>query len=367
MKLSEIQKKIVGVRVCYDLPSLTDLSRIEDSINTIKLLVQNKNQIILMTHWGRPNGGDRELSTLKILLLLESFLPQIQCEYINQYDLFDKNISLYDLVRISSTKVFLLENTRFDPREQSRNIDKRLELAQKYSNSIDVFVDEAFGVSHREEVTNTELAISKGRILGLSFQKEVNQLSKLVEHPKRPFVVVMGGAKLETKLPLIENMCEIADYVLLGGQLCLTFLQASNTPIDLKNSHVEREFIPQAQELMKKYGHKIILPIDVKYGAIDGVEMCLDIGEQTIEIYASKLIEAKSVFWNGPMGYYEQLDFAIGTVEIARVISSLNECYTVIGGGDTLASVPVDVAQKFDAISMGGGATLAYLAHKKIS
>jgi phosphoglycerate kinase len=367
MKLVEIQGKIIGVRVCYDLPSLTDLSRVEDSIETIKLLLQNKNQVILMTHWGRPDGMDRELSTLKILPLLESFLPQIQCEYINQYDLFEKNISLYDLVRISSTQVFLLENTRFDPREQSRNIDERLELAQKYSNSIDVFVDEAFGVSHREEVTNTELAVAKGRVLGTSFQKEVDQLSRLVENPSRPFLVVMGGAKLETKLPLIENMCEIADAVLLGGQLCLTFLKAMGATIDLKNSHIEIKFIAQARDLMKKYGHKIILPVDVKYGEIDGVEMCLDIGEKTIDLFGGKLSEAKSVFWNGPMGYYEQSEFAQGTIEIARVISELGECYTVIGGGDTLASVPAEVAEKFDAISMGGGATLAYLAHKKFS
>jgi phosphoglycerate kinase len=365
MKLAEIQGKIVGVRVCYDLPSLGDLSRIVDSIDTIKILLQNKNQVILMTHWGRPDGIDGELSTLKIVPLLESFLPEIQCEYINQYDLFDKNISLHDLVRISSTKIFLLENTRFDHREQSHNINERIELAQKYSNSIDVFVDEAFGVSHREEVTNTELAISKGRILGLGFQKEVDQLSKLVENPKLPFVVIMGGAKLETKLPLIENMCEVADFVLLGGQLCLTFFEATEFPIDLKNSHIDREFIPQAKDLMKKYGHKIVLPVDVKYGNIDGVEMCLDIGEKTCELFSSKIVGAKSVFWNGPMGYYEQSEFALGTVEIARAISELNDCYTVIGGGDTLASVPVDITQKFDAISMGGGATLAYLAHKK--
>jgi phosphoglycerate kinase len=365
MKLDEIQRKVVGVRVCYDLPSLADLSRIEDSIETIKLLLGNKNQVILMTHWGRPEGVDRELSTIKILPLLESFLPKIQCEYINQYDLFEKNVSLHDLIRVSSTQVFLLENTRFDAREQSRNIDERLELAQKYSNSIDVFVDEAFGVSHREEVTNTELAVAKGRVLGISFQKEVDQLSRLVENPSRPFVVVMGGAKLETKLPLIEKMCEIADCVLLGGQLCLTFLKAMDTEIDLKNSHVELEFLPQARDLMKKYGHKIILPVDVKYGEIEGVEMCLDIGEQTIDLFGKKLADAKSVFWNGPMGYYEQSEFAQGTIKVARIISELSNCYTVIGGGDTLASVPAEVAEKFDAISMGGGATLAYLAHKK--
>jgi phosphoglycerate kinase len=364
MKLVKIQGKIVGVRVCYDLPSLTDLSRIEDSIETIKLLLQNKNQVILMTHWGRPDGMDRELSTLKILPLLESFLPQIQCEYINQYDLFEKNVSLYDLIRISSTQVFLLENTRFDSREQSRDIDERLELVQKYSNSIDAFVDEAFGVSHREEVTNTELAIAKARILGLSFQKEVDQLFRLVQNPSRPFVVIMGGAKLETKLPLIEKMCEIADYVLLGGQLCLTFLKAMDTTIDLKNSYIELEFISQAQELLKKYGFKIVLPIDVKYGEIKGVEMCLDIGEETIEMYGKKLSKAKSVFWNGPMGYYEQSEFAIGTVEIAKSISKIEDCYTVIGGGDTLASVPTSISKKFDAISMGGGATLEFLTKK---
>jgi phosphoglycerate kinase len=364
MKLQEISKKIVGVRVCYDIPNLTDIARLQDSLNTIRLLLSNQNSVVLLTHWGRPSGIDSSLSTLQLEETLHNLLPEFQLEYINQYHFFEKNLSLRDIINISNTKLFLLENTRFDLREQSKNQSERDELAQKYGEIIDIFVDEAFPVSHRKEVTNFELAQRKPTFLGLSYQKEIQNLSRLTKSPKKPFVVIMGGSKLETKLHLIENMCKVADSVLIGGQLAFTFLEAVGSKLDLKNSYVEKNFLEKAKEIVAKYPNKIILPIDLKYGFLKDKELALDIGSESIKLFSEYISRAQTLFWNGPLGYYEDPEFRQSTLEIAQVIAVNSKCFSVIGGGDTVACVPENIQQKFGFVSMGGGSTLDFLAKK---
>ncbi len=362
MKLSEISNSITMVRVCYDLPTLSDTARIHDSKSTISELVAHNNSVVLLTHWGRPNGADSSLSTLQLQQVVNDTIG-LDIEFINQYDFFEKNISLRDIIKVSKSKVFLLENTRFDSREQSQNPHERHELAQKYGDICDEFVDEAFAVSHRNEATNTELAQIKGRVLGLSFEREVEYLSQLITNPAHPFIVVMGGSKLETKIPLMQAMCEKADLILTAGEIALPFL-AAREDFDLGDlvvPEITKEF---AQKLMQMYPNKVLLPEDVVLGKLNDTILPLDIGNKTIDTYSKLLKTAKKIFWNGPLGYYEQKPFDTSTLELGEVIANLKDTFKVVGGGDTISALPKVIQEKFDFVSMGGGATLEFLTKK---
>lgn len=363
MNLAEIKHSIVFVRVCYDIPNLESSDRIKDSQETVNQLLRQGNQVILLSHWDRPNGKKTsEFSLEKLLESVQSNFTQT-IEFINQYDYFEKNISLRDIMKVSKTKLFLFENTRFSPNEASKNLFERDVLAQKYKEIADYFVDEAFPVSHRQEVTNYELKKQLPSTYGLSFINELYQLEKIKTNPKKPFVVLMAGSKLETKLPLISKMCEKADKVLLGGELCFTFLKAASSSVEIYDSLVEEIFVSQAKELLYKYPTKIILPIDFIYGNIDNKKLALDLGIETLKLFKSELNKAKSIFWNGPVGYYLDENYAAGTLEVGNHISSLSQAYKVLGGGDSVAVLPKETLENFDFISMGGGATLEYLSN----
>jgi phosphoglycerate kinase len=363
MKISEIKNSKVFVRVNFDVPSISDTARIFDSVKTVQMLLSNSNQVILISHWGRPEGSRvTDMSLEKLLPAVQTFYSE-SVEFINQYDYFDKNISLRDLLNISNSKLFLFENTRFSPNESSKNLFERDELAQKYAGIVDYFVDEAFSLSHRQEVTNYEIKKLLPYSYGLSFENELRNLEKIKSDPKQPFVVIMAGAKLETKLPLIEKMCEKVDKILIGGQLCFTFLVAAESKIELYNSAIDLTFLEKAKELISKYKDKIVLPVDFKYSELDGKKMALDIGEASILRFKSEIENAETIFWNGPLGYYFDKDFAEGTLQIAGFIANLKKPFKVLGGGDSIAVLPKEVLQQFDFVSMGGGATLEYLSN----
>jgi phosphoglycerate kinase len=363
MNLTEIQNAIVLVRVCYDLPSLQDTDRIKDSQKTINLLLNQGNKVILLSHWGRPDGKRvSELSLENLLGAVQSNFTE-DIEFINQYDYFDKNLSLRDLMNISKTRLFLFENTRFDANETTKNLFARDLLAQKYAQIADYYVDEAFSVSHRQEVTNYEVKKLLSYSYGLSFRNELTHLEKIKTNPNKPFVVLMAGAKLETKLPLIAKMCEKADKVLIGGQLCFTFLKAANSDINLFGSVIEPDFLQQAKDLLIKYKDKIVLPVDFIYGDLNGEKLALDLGSQTLDIFKSELSNGKSIFWNGPVGYYLDKKYAAGTIELGNHIAKLQHVYKVLGGGDSVAVLPEETLEYFDFVSMGGGATLEYLSN----
>jgi phosphoglycerate kinase len=362
MKINEIKNSKVLVRVNFDIPTIDNTARIQDSVHTIQTLLDNGNQVIMLSHWGRPDGArDSSLSLEKLLEKVQSFYTET-IEFINQYDYFDKSLSLRDLLNITKSKLFLFENTRFHPDETSKKLFKRDDLAQKYAEIADFFVDEAFSLSHRQEVTNYEVKKLLPYCYGLSFQNELRCLEKIKTNPALPFVVLMAGAKLETKLPLIEKMCEKADKVLIGGQLCFTFLHAMNFKISLYDSLIEPAFIEKAKALLEKYPDKIVLPVDFKYGILDTKQMALDIGSDSIGLFERELSKAKTIFWNGPVGYYFEPDFAQGTLQIAEFVSNLSNSYRVVGGGDSVAVLSIETLNKFDFVSMGGGATLEYLA-----
>jgi phosphoglycerate kinase len=362
LKLNSISNSTVLVRVNYDLPLPISTERIDDSLSTLETLFENNNKIIILTHWGRPKDNDPKLSTKKLATYIEESLGRTVV-YINQFKSFE---DAKDIIKESKEKIFLLENTRYNPDEKSKDSKVRLELAKSYAYLGDAFVDEAFPVSHRDEATNCEIKTKLPFCYGLSYQHEVENLDKIKANPKHPFVAIMGGAKLETKLPLLNKILPKVDKILVGGLLAFTFLQAKknlgqNIP-EIFNSIVEDDFVSVAEEIMKNHGDKIVLPIDLEYGESEGKKYGYDIGTATIDLFKSEIAKAQTIFWNGPMGFCEKKPFDKGTIEIATAIAANKTCFSAIGGGDTGSAVPADIESQFNFVSMGGGATLEYLA-----
>lgn len=362
--INAIKNSKVLVRVNYDLPNLQEDSRIDDSLSTIQTLLEENNKVILCTHWGRPDAKDIEshshLSTSRLDDLIEEKLAE-SVLFVNQFNSWQEAKEEIDNAR---ENIIILENTRFDVDEKSKDPAVRLRLAQKYADLADYYVDEAFAVSHRQETTNTEIKLLLPHCHGLSFLTEVDHLSKLTS-PELPFVVVMGGAKLETKLDLLNKILPKAEKLIVGGMLCFTFIAAkkalgfTNLP-EIFESKVETDFLQTAQDLIQKFGDKIVTPMDFVYSP-DG-KYAYDIGPKTLELFSDSLVGAKTVFWNGPMGFYEQPPYDHGTLELGRIIVGLTNAFKVVGGGDTGSALPGYILDGVDFVSMGGGATLDYLS-----
>ena len=432
LSLDKIYNSTVLVRVSFDIPSLSDIERITDAIPTIKQLLEQNNKLILCTKWGKikekveienMKNHPKSTSHLRSIIAqeLRKFLPNLEedssiINYRNQFSAPSFEELKHDLERhnFSHSLIVLLENTHFEPREKSKNEAERMEIAQEYAKLADFFVDEAFASSHRIEATNTEIKALLPHALGLSFANEVRNLDKL-KNPKKPFVVIMGGAKLETKLPLLERLLPIADRILVAGLLAFTFIRAaklnqienlqnssqidqnipntnskleqkqnkktggqkvenlnnlekldnSQTLPEIFDSKIEEDFVTTARELLKKYKEKIILPSDFVYDQFirDGknLKLACDIGEKTITNFGVEIKKAKTLFWNGPMGFFEKPPFDAATHQIAQIITQ-SQCFSVLGGGDTNAALGAEILAKFSFVSMAGGATLDFLS-----
>lgn len=377
MQLNEIKNSKVLVRVCFDLPDLSQTSRIKDSVPTVDLLQKNHNTVILLTHWGRPKNFNPELSTQNLLSIVSEIFNQ-KVIFIDQFRSFTKAKNIID---DNQGKLILLENTRFSSAEKSKIEAERRDLSEKYSSLANFFVDEAFAVSHRKEVTNYDVKKLIPSFYGLSFQTEIDNLNKIKKNPKKPFSVIMGGSKLETKLFLIQDLLLKADNIFLAGRLAFTFIEAGKKlgikdclQIDYGSSSFEAEFLETAKSLIQKFRHKINLPVDFIYGddtfnLIPIEELtahkryfAYDCGFKTINAFFAKLKDSSTIFWNGPLGVYEKPPFERSTQLLGKKISNLKNTYKVLGGGDILAALNPGVVKKFDFASMGGGATLHYLA-----
>jgi phosphoglycerate kinase len=389
-KISDIQQiknSRVLVRVSFDLPNLKDTTRILDAIPTIKLLLKNKNKLILCTKWGKVKEQDLQnplesnLSLKKMQetldIVFKKNLEEVyDLEFVNQFENFEiLENKIKDRNLDSRDQIFLLENTHFEPKEKSKNPKERLEIAKKYAKLADFFVDEAFPSSHRSEATNTEIKELLTNCLGLSYQNELKNLNKLKEDIQKPYLVVMAGSKLETKLPLIQKILPKADKILLGGMLAFSFIKVAkdnNLPLflgdknkqypELFDSQIEENFLQTALELLQKYPEKLVLPVDFVYDNKGDKRFAYDVGPKTLQLFENYLKTAKTIFWNGTLGFYEQKPFDKGTLELAEFVSNLEDTFSAIGGGDTNSSLPKHILEKFSFVSMGGGATLEYLS-----
>lgn len=371
-KIESINNSVTLVRVDLNLPSLKDIGRLTAILPTVQLLLDNDNKVVLISHWGRPKGVETKWSLEQMLPVLKKEIGQ-EVEFVNQYKGSEQ---ARQQIEHSKNKVFLLENTRFEPRENSKDKRERKELAEEYSILGEYFVDEAFAVSHRQEATNAELGKLLPHTLGLNYEQEIEHLDKIKYHAKHPYIVIISGSKLETKLPLIEKFLDKANHIMIGGMICFTFIAARQKLFEtqhddvgldhipeIKDSLIEEDFLPKAMELLKKYEHEIVLPCDFEYYTDkNGKELAYDIGPKTVKHFGSLLKHCDTVFWNGPLGVYEIPPYGNGTVEIAKILAEEENCYVVTGGGDINSAVPQKYLDKFAWVSTGGGATLDYLS-----
>lgn len=371
--------KKVLLRCDFNVPLkdglITDDKRIVESLPTIKYLMEQGAAVILMSHLGRPNGEANHKYSLKpVAEKLTELLGK-------KVELLADDMVISDTVKekvadLKSGDVVLLENTRYRAEEEKNGEDFSKELA----TLADYYVNDAFGTSHRAHASNVGLSSVLPSAVGFLVEKEISIMGKAIENPERPFVAILGGAKVSDKIGVIENLLNIVDKIVIVGAMANTFLKAEG--YELGKSLVEDDKLDLAKELMAKAKEKnveLILPVDVVVAneisddaevknidakSIPADKMALDIGEKSIKLIEDALKDAKTVVWNGPAGVFETDKFAKGTFAIAETLANL-DATTIVGGGDSAAAVEkAGLADKITHVSTGGGASLELLEGK---
>jgi len=358
---ADLKDKRVFLRVDFNVPMknglIEDDNRIEASLPTIKYIIDHGGKIVIGTHLGRPEGEtDLSLSLWPIakrlgeLLKLKSDFSAPEEEY-----------------RLSPD-IILLENLRFDDREEENDSEYAKELADiatSSDGSAGIFVNDAFAVSHRANASVDAITKYLPSYAGLLLQKEVEHLSQIKDDPKKPFVLIIGGIKVKDKVSVISSLGHLADKILLGGGIANTFLKAKGE--DIGKSIYDTETVHLCKEMLAKYADKILLPTDFsKEYLLSGSFKIMDIGKETRKLFAEKISSAGTVFWNGSLGYSEDKRYEEGMIEIAEAMSKCKGM-TVIAGGDTVGFVKEKKLDKnITFLSTGGGAALEYLAGEKL-
>ena len=377
----DLKDKKVFVRCDFNVPldenkKITDNRRIVGALDTIKYLLDNNCKVILASHLGRPKGEVKpDFSLAPVAEELSKLLGK---EVKLAKDIIGE--SAKELTsNMQNGEIVLLENVRFDSREEKNDPEFSKELA----SMAEVFVNDAFGTAHRAHSSTAGIADYLPAVSGFLIEKELKFLGSALENPERPFVAILGGKKVSDKINVINSLLEKVDTLMIGGAMAYTFYKAQGYGVG--NSICELDKLDLAKELMAKAeekGVKLMLPVDARLGkefdpntetkVVDWTEIPdgwqgLDIGDKTIEEYNKELKNAKTVIWNGPVGLFEFDKFAIGTNEVAKTLSELTNATTIIGGGDSAAAVEkAGLAEKFTHISTGGGASLEFLEGKKL-
>lgn len=380
----EVSGKIVFVRVDFNVPleqgQITDDGRIRASVPTIENLSSRGARVVLLAHLGRPDGiPDVKFSLAPTAKRLSEILG---CQVPLAVDVCGPSAKS-TIANLKDGEIAMLENVRFDARETSKSKSERIELAQIWADLGDLFVSDGFGVVHREQASVTELAEALPNAAGLLVHAEVTVFNKVLTDPDRPYVVVLGGSKVSDKLKVIENLIHSVDRLIVGGGMCFTFLAAQGKSVG--SSLLETEQISNVKAIMETAatrGVEIVLPVDVvvadKFAAdanteivsVDNIPdgwMGLDIGPISISSFESKISDAKTIVWNGPMGVFEMPAFESGTKSLAIAITK-NSGMTVVGGGDSAAAIRLFGIpdSDFGYVSTGGGASLEFLEGKKL-
>jgi phosphoglycerate kinase len=366
--------KRVLVRVDYNVPlekgEVADDTRIRATLPTIRYLREKGAKIILVTHLGRPGG--KVVPDLRLDPVAEA-LSRLLGVDVKKVDETVDGQAREAVENLEEGEVLLLENIRFNCEEKANDI----EFAQKLASLADVFVNDAFGSAHRAHASTVGVPRYLPAVAGFLMEKELIQLSNLLENPQRPFYAVLGGNKVSTKIGVIKRFLQIVETIFLGGGMCFTFLKAKGYSVG--NSIVQEDFLEEATCILKRVENdetKLKLPVDVvvsqeinsqaewKVVPVDSIPdgwMGLDIGPQTIASYQETLGDASTIFWNGPMGVFEIEAFATGTKAIAETLAE-SKATTIVGGGDSDAALrKFNLEGKVTFISTGGGACLKFL------
>ena len=374
----ELKGKKVLVRCDFNVPmdeekNITDNTRIVAALPTIKYLLENECSVILCSHLGRPKGEFKpEFSLKPVAKELSKLLDK---EVIMAQDVVGEDAS-QKAAKLQQGEIMLLENVRFH-REET---DNEPEFAKKLANMAEIYVNDAFGAAHRAHASTAGVAAYLPAVSGFLIEKELEFLGNALNNPKRPFVAILGGAKVSDKIGVIDSLLEKVDTLIIGGGMAYTFFKAQG--YEVGNSICELDKLDLAKDLMKKAeekGVKLMLPIDTKIGkefkpdteskTVAWTEIPegwegFDIGEESIKMFGEEIKKAKTVVWNGPVGLFEFDQFAIGTNSIAKILSEI-EATTIIGGGDSAAAVKkAGLEDKMTHISTGGGASLEFLEGK---
>ncbi len=376
----EVEGKRVLLRVDFNVPldktgEITDDSRIQATLPTIKYLIDHGARVILISHLGRPEG--KVVNQLRLIAVAQR-LSQILTQTVTTTPDCVGPDAEKAAEELNNGDVLLLENVRFHPEEEENDAS----FAQALARLADIYVNDAFGTAHRSHTSIVGVAKYLPAVAGLLLEREIKTLGGILENPARPFAALLGGAKVSDKVSMLENIMDKVDSLLIGGGIAATFLKAKSYETGI--SLVETDRLDTAVELMERAvgnGAHLLLPVDVvvadslsneaesKMVSVDNIPPDLrivDIGQRSIDSFSRELGRCKTVFWNGPMGIYEIPQFAAGTQAMAKLLAGL-KATTVIGGGSTAEAVTeMKLADKMTFVSTGGGASLRFLSGKAL-
>lgn len=377
-----VKGKRVLVRVDFNVPivdgEITDENRLVAAVPTIKKLVADGGKVILCSHLGKPKGPDAKFTLAPVAKRFSEILGQ-EVKFVADDEVVGANARAA-VEAMKEGEVILLENTRFRAEESKCGEAFSKDLA----SICDVFVNDAFGTAHRAHCSNVGVTqFVDTAVVGYLMQKEIDFLGNAVNNPVRPFVAILGGSKVSSKIPVIENLLDKVDTLIIGGGMAYTFMAAHGYPVG--NSLLEEDYKQYAldmEEKAKAKGVKLLVPID-NIAADDfsndaNTKVCglgdipdnwegLDIGPESCKLFREALKDAKTVVWNGPMGCFEMPNFAKGTIEVAEALAELKDATTIIGGGDSASAVNnLGFGDKMTHISTGGGASLEFLEGKEL-
>lgn len=378
----DVAGKKVLVRADFNVPmkdgAITNDNRIVQALPTINYLIENNAKVILFSHLGKvKTEEDKAKLSLKpvadrlaeLLGKEVTFVPETRGEALETA-----------IAALKDGDVLVFENTRFEDVDGKKESKNDAELGKYWASLGDLFVNDAFGTAHRAHASNVGIASNLESAAGFLMEKEIKFIGGAVDEPVRPFVAILGGAKVSDKIGVIKHLLNKADKVLIGGGMAYTFMKAQG--LEIGKSLLEADKVELAKELLESAGDKLVLPIDAKMAhefgndgeitiakneAFPADQMALDIGPASIELFTKELEGAKTVVWNGPMGVFELSNFAQGTIGVCEAIAKLSDAVTIIGGGDSAAAaMQLGFADDFTHISTGGGASLEYLEGKEL-